>query len=590
MFNLLFKSLPLRPRRAAVAVFVVVMIPVLVGFAALTVDVGYLYNVRAELQNAADAGAMAAATAMMNTEFGADPIGAARTAASDVVSRNLVFGRQLALDVSRDVVPGRANYDVNANRYNFTASNVLPDCVKVTVRQTEDSPNGAVPLFFAAIFGRTATNIQAEAVAAVAPRDIAIVADTSGSLRFDSQLKYYNTKDVNTYDVWNGLPGGALELNSTWQPGELPADLAQAAGPGWGYFKKLTYGNDVTSGAYDAAADPGMIQLAKKTNWGDANLRADLLTRGYSVAETNAILAQNGSNDANFSSRLAVALGFADWNSGLAGGKWSVANGALGSVGNGNADITSSELRWSETVLSSNLTQSASIWQSYISWGTSSSRGDFQNRWGLKTFVDYLVDQRYSASQTPELASAPMQPLQAIKDGVNLLTSMLTSVEAADQMSLETFSSTGIHQLDLSEDYAGVAARFNAVHPGGGTNIGAGMALAVAELTSPRARSTSRKVMVVLTDGYANYDQNGNYNAVGARTYVLDQAAIAASQGIEILSIAVGQDADNALMQEIATTGDGVYFHAAGTPAEYTAQLQEIFGVIGGRRAVELIQ
>ena len=37
------------------------MLVVLIGFASLTIDVGYLYNVRAELQNTADAAALAGA-------------------------------------------------------------------------------------------------------------------------------------------------------------------------------------------------------------------------------------------------------------------------------------------------------------------------------------------------------------------------------------------------------------------------------------------------------------------------------------------------------------------------------------------------
>ena len=50
-------------RRATTAVLVVVTIPVFLGFTALTIDVGHMYNVRAELQTAADAAAMAAAGA-----------------------------------------------------------------------------------------------------------------------------------------------------------------------------------------------------------------------------------------------------------------------------------------------------------------------------------------------------------------------------------------------------------------------------------------------------------------------------------------------------------------------------------------------
>ena len=51
-------------RSGAVIVLVAVLLVVLLGFTVLAVDVGYMYNTRAELQNAADAAAMAAAVAM----------------------------------------------------------------------------------------------------------------------------------------------------------------------------------------------------------------------------------------------------------------------------------------------------------------------------------------------------------------------------------------------------------------------------------------------------------------------------------------------------------------------------------------------
>jgi len=48
---------------------VVVFLPVLVGFAALVIDVGVMYNTRADLQNAADAAALAGATALASDEM-----------------------------------------------------------------------------------------------------------------------------------------------------------------------------------------------------------------------------------------------------------------------------------------------------------------------------------------------------------------------------------------------------------------------------------------------------------------------------------------------------------------------------------------
>ena len=49
-------------RRGVVAVLVAVILVTLLGFAALTVDVGAMYNARAELQRSADAAALAART------------------------------------------------------------------------------------------------------------------------------------------------------------------------------------------------------------------------------------------------------------------------------------------------------------------------------------------------------------------------------------------------------------------------------------------------------------------------------------------------------------------------------------------------
>ena len=51
----------LNNHRGATAVIVAICLTMLVGFAALAVDVGYLYATRNELQNTADAGALAGA-------------------------------------------------------------------------------------------------------------------------------------------------------------------------------------------------------------------------------------------------------------------------------------------------------------------------------------------------------------------------------------------------------------------------------------------------------------------------------------------------------------------------------------------------
>ncbi len=51
-------------RRAVTAALVLLMIPVLIGFAALTIDIGAMYNTRADLQRTADAAALAGVAAL----------------------------------------------------------------------------------------------------------------------------------------------------------------------------------------------------------------------------------------------------------------------------------------------------------------------------------------------------------------------------------------------------------------------------------------------------------------------------------------------------------------------------------------------
>ena len=54
--------------RGAVAIIVGLVIVLLIGFAALAIDLGHLYVVRNEIQNAADAGALAGARFLYNND------------------------------------------------------------------------------------------------------------------------------------------------------------------------------------------------------------------------------------------------------------------------------------------------------------------------------------------------------------------------------------------------------------------------------------------------------------------------------------------------------------------------------------------
>ena len=95
---------------------------------------------------------------------------------------------------------------------------------------------------------------------------------------------------------------------------------------------------------------------------------------------------------------------------------------------------------------------------------------------------------------------------------------------------------------------------------------------------------------LVLTDGVANIDENGRSSTSGGAAYALAMAQKAADLGIKIFAVSVGVGADQDLMKQIASIGNGEHFHAEGSIEDYSAGLADIFSTIGVRRSVTLIE
>ncbi len=154
-------------RRGAVAVFVVVTLVALFGFTALTIDVGYLYNVRAELQNTADAAALAGAQLLPDEA-------AARETAREYANRN-----NASVVNDADVVLGNWSWTATA----FTPNGTPVNAVHVLGQRSTQNGN-PVQLFFAPLLGVSNANVSASATAAYgrAKRwDVVIVQDVTGS-------------------------------------------------------------------------------------------------------------------------------------------------------------------------------------------------------------------------------------------------------------------------------------------------------------------------------------------------------------------------------------------------------------------------
>ncbi len=154
-------------QKGAVTLLVALTLPILIGAAALAVDMAHLHVVRNELQNDADAAALAGARVLYNSTTGSTDWSLAQAQAQAAIALNRATGIQLT--------EGR----VQTGYWNLTGSATslqgLPmtptvndaPAVQVTVRKAEGQNSGPVRTFLAGILGTSTVPLQATAVAGV---------------------------------------------------------------------------------------------------------------------------------------------------------------------------------------------------------------------------------------------------------------------------------------------------------------------------------------------------------------------------------------------------------------------------------------
>lgn len=612
------------------------------GVAALAIDTGLMYSAKQELQSAADAAALAAASQLGATE---DATGLATAEAKKFAKFNNVMGEDADL-VDADVTFGHA--ELIGNRYEFHEGEAPFDAVRVHLKRDQTVGDGPVSLLFAKTFGMTGARLQASAVAMLVPRDIAMVVDLSGSMNDDSEFRhhkrfasekagYIDGVQINLKEIWLALPvakgkpgvknganptapastcaaGDNQPSNGAGKPqaagghpdaGQEPSGGSlNAKGPRWGWM--TSFGDPIVLGSYSAASDSGLYRIPRSSTTTDADVIANLTEAGYSAAERTALLSSTYDSDTNhFKRRVRVLLGLAGWKSGMSGGKYT-------GTGNGDTKVDAGEL--THTVA---YPFNSGSWDAYIDYVRSTSTqmavtdSTLVHRYGIKTFVNFLLESQESNSETPELKNTPEEPLFSVKNAVQTMIDELIYLETQDHVSLETFAQYGQHRLDLCVPGSGESLedklqeipdelrKYQAGHDTPYTNIGAGLDRGIAELTSNRARTAASKVMILLTDGKPNVAQNGSVtgnNSSGALSWVADRADLAKSKGITIYTVGVGGDVDDDLLSDTATSPNHYYYAdnspdpTNGNQPQYINQLKQIFKELGGKRPVRLIQ
>lgn len=551
-------------RRGAVVPLVAVCMVMMLGFVVLAVDTGQLYLTRTQLQATADAAVMAATAELRTAENVAEAEALALEIARRFGETNKASG--VVKFSASDIEIGDYYFNPSTGKYIFDANAAtFPSAVRVTARQPETS------LFWAGFFGRPKASVAATAMAVLQPRDIMVVVDLSGSMKHDSYLRFYDKVQLNARDIWAALDGP--EPSRPYIPGpEDQTEYADDTGPTVGAMS--TWGNPINPDTYDPTTDPALWYIPKNANSTSAGATASLTARGFDAVERSALLsgAKDGSYGNQWRNRTAVILGLATWTR-----PYTNATG---------------QASWDKVVRDAQITWIAYpsyrktwTWADYLGWASETSGNklfavhpQFRYRMGLKTYVDFLLDRVDNFSQT-NLTKTPEEPLTAVKDGIQ---AMVDATGVIDQIGLVVFGSTGRHELNLSLDRQRVADTLyarQANHYDNSTNTGEGLQLAVAELNSSRARDDARKVIVLMSDGMATMGPDP-----------VSVARDAAAQGIRIYTVSVGVLADTDTMTQIARVGNGETFYATGDPTEYSAQLRDIFRMIGGKREVFLAE
>ena len=187
-FKLLVK---VKNQAGATAVIIAIVLPMLIAFGALAVDVGYICVTKNELQNVADAAALAA-TRKLGTIYKDMPfteqkeyvcgdgegdsnndIAVIKGVANAVAYNNKAGGEYVIVyDTTKGIDHVEIGVWDSSNTPAFTATFDQPDAVRVTAHR-DNAANGPITTFFAKIFGIDNVDVSADATAALTSQSVA---------------------------------------------------------------------------------------------------------------------------------------------------------------------------------------------------------------------------------------------------------------------------------------------------------------------------------------------------------------------------------------------------------------------------------
>ena len=154
-----------------------------------------------------------------------------------------------------------------------------------------------------------------------------------------------------------------------------------------------------------------------------------------------------------------------------------------------------------------------------------------------------------------DLGDNPPQPLTSVKMAAR---GFVERIRAIDKVGVVSFATSGKLEVPLTSHGTGVDTVISQLTIGppevsGTTNSGAGLAIAGQEFISSRHNPGSRKVIILITDGITNEPQPS------PEAFALGQAARLANEGVEIYTIGLGININEAFLKDMATRPENMY-------------------------------
>ena len=263
-------------RDGVVLVLVLLTLITLMTFVALAVDMGMLAVARTQCQDAADAAAMAGARALNgsasnNNNYANATPAALQAATGNSVLSSTIQSSQVAIDIGRYVY-------VPAN-LRFEGQFPGPSTENWSMARATISTSIGTQLPFARVFNFAGVNLQAVATSAHRPRDVAIVLDYSGSMRYASLLgtptsgtRTSNNPDgvFPTFGHYTATSTAALQATSFTSPND-PANITTTTSDGRGPIVQDFYTDTAGTRAFYPASSgyattPGGDNYLKQNN------------------------------------------------------------------------------------------------------------------------------------------------------------------------------------------------------------------------------------------------------------------------------------------------------------------------------------